>query len=250
MSVDIKPGTVYLGYQLATQLNLKKGDKIDLNGRTFTIVNCLSEQGRVDDIRIQCHLTDAQVILNLPEQISEIQAIDCLCLTGVEDPLAVLREDINSVLPDVQVVQLKNIAEARTQQRVMVFKYVHLILSLVIIVAGIWIAILAVINVRDRRQEIGIMRALGCGSTKIAMLFLGKSFLAGLLGALLGFALGTVITIQMGPAIFTVAAKFIRPHYDLLGWSVIAAPLSAALAGFIPAILAVTQAPATRLRES
>jgi len=250
MSVDIKPGSVYLGYQLATQLNLKKGDKIDLNGRTFTIANCLSEQGSMDDIRIQCHLTDAQAILNLPGQVNEIQAIDCLCLAGVEDPLAVLRENINSVLPDVQVVQLKKIAEARTQQRIMVFKYVHLILPLVIIVAGIWIAILTVINVRDRRQEIGIMRALGYGSAKIAMLFLGKSFLAGILGALLGFALGTVITIQMGPVIFTVAAKFIRPLYDLLGWSVIAAPLSAALAGFIPAMLAVTQEPATTLRES
>jgi ABC-type lipoprotein release transport system permease subunit len=250
MSVDIDPGTVYLGHYLATQLNLKKGDRIDVDGKTFTVANCLSEQGNVDDIRIQCHLADAQAILNLPGRINEIQAIDCLCLADAEDPLAVLRENINSVLPGVQVVQLKNIAEARTQQRVMVFKYVRWILPLVIVAAGLWIAILAMINVRDRRQEIGIMRALGYGSGKIAVLFLGKSILAGILGALLGFALGTFLSIQVGPAIFTVAVKFIKPLYDLLGWSVLAAPLFAALAGFIPAMLAVAQEPATTLRES
>lgn len=250
MSVDIEPGTVYLGYQLATQLNLKKGDWIELIGKNFIVANCLSEQGNIDDIRIQCHLADAQAILNLPGRINEIQALDCLCLAGAEDPLALLRENINSVLTDVQVVQLKHIAEARSQQRIMVFKYVHLILPLVIIVAGIWIAILAVINVRDRRQEIGIMRALGYGSLKIALLFLGKSILAGFLGALLGFSAGTALSIQVGPVVFTVAAKFIRPLYDLLGWSVIAAPLFAALAAFIPAMLAVAQEPATTLRES
>ena len=120
MSVDIEPGTVYLGYQLATQLNLKKGDWIELIGKNFIVANCLSEQGNIDDIRIQCHLADAQAILNLPGRINEIQALDCLCLAGAEDPLALLRENINSVLTDVQVVQLKHIAEARSQQRIMV----------------------------------------------------------------------------------------------------------------------------------
>jgi len=249
MSVDIERGTVYLGYLLATQCKLKKGDSIDIQGKLFRVANCLSEQGNVDDIRIQCHLADAQAILNLPGRINEIQAIDCLCLAGADDPLAVLRENINGILPGVQVVQLKNIAEVRTQQRVMVFKYVRMILPLVILVAGLWIAIMAMVNVRDRRQEIGIMRALGYGSGKIAMLFLGKSILAGILGALLGFSAGTAISIQVGPEIFTVAAKFIKPLYALLGWSIIAAPLFAALAGFIPAMLAVTQEPATTLRE-
>lgn len=250
MSVDIERGTVYLGYLLATQLNLKKGDRVDINGHPFEVADCLSEQGNVDDIRIQCHLADAQAILNMPGRVNEIQAIDCLCLADVDDPLAVLRHNINSILPDVQVVQLKNIAAARTQQRVMIFKYRHLIFYLVVIVAGIWVAILTAINVRDRRQEIGILRALGYGSGKIALLFLGKSILAGLAGALVGFGLGTVLSLQLGPAIFTVAAKHFKPLTLFLAWAVIAVPLCAAVAGFIPAMRAVAQEPATTLRET
>jgi len=41
----------------------------------------------------------------------------------------------------------------------------------------------------------------------------------------------------------------IKPLYNLLTWSLVAAPLFAALAAFIPTMIAVTQDPALTLKE-
>ena len=119
----------------------------------------------------------------------------------------------------------------------------------IVITCGAWIGILAMMNVRDRQQEIGIMRALGYGSGKITLLFLGKSVIIGLLGAVVGFLLGTALALNFGPDIFKVTAKAIKPEYLLLGWSLIAAPVFAAVAGFIPTAYAVTRDPAVTLRQ-
>ena len=60
---------------MATTLGLKEGDTVEIERNQLQVARCLSESGGVDDIRIQCHLRDAQKILNLPGQISEIRVI-------------------------------------------------------------------------------------------------------------------------------------------------------------------------------
>jgi putative ABC transport system permease protein len=104
-------------------------------------------------------------------------------------------------------------------------------------------------NVRERRYEIGIMRALGYGSAKITLLFLGKALIVGVAGAVLGFGIGTILASRYGPDIFKVTAKMIKPEYWLLGWSLLAAPVFAAISSFIPTMIAVTQDPALTLHE-
>jgi len=245
----IERGTAYVGHLLADKLGLKKGDTIDIGGKTLKIVKCLLEQGGVDDIRIQCHLKDAQEILNLPDQISQIQAVDCLCFADSNDPVSTLRKEINSLLPQAQVFQVRPIAMARAQQRQMVQKVFAIIMPFVVIACGVWIGVLAIINVRDRQQEIGIMRALGYGSGEIILLFLGRAVIIGLVGAIVGFFVGTALALVFGPGIFKETAKAIRPQYVLLVWSLIAAPLFAAVSSFIPSMTAAGYDPAVTLRK-
>lgn len=250
MVKPIEPGTAYVGHILADKLRLKKGDTIDIGGKTLEIARCLFEQGDTDDIRIQCHLNDAQEILNLNNQISEIRAVDCLCFAPTNDPVSILRKEITSVLPDAQVLQVRPIAMARTQQRQMVRKVFAVIMPFVIIVCGAWIGLLVMINVRDRNQEIGIMRALGYGSAKVAAMFLGKAVIVGLVGAGLGFMVGTALALNFGPEIFKITAKAtIRPDLSLFVLSLIFAPVFTAVSSFIPAMIAVTYDPAITLRE-
>ncbi len=250
MVEPIPQGTAYVGYIIADRLQLKAGQIIEIAGKQLKIVRCLFEQGSVDDIRIQCHLKDAQEILNLPGQISEIQAVDCLCFVDTNDPVSILRKEVASILPDVQVVQAKPIATARTKQRQMIQGVFSVIVPFVVVACGIWIGVLAAINVRDRYQEIGIMRALGYGSGKITALFLGKAVIVGLLGAFIGFLAGTYLALHFGPEIFKMTAKTVmKPQLSLLAWSLIFAPLFAAVTSFIPAMIAVAYDPAVALRQ-
>ena len=250
MVEPIPQGTAYVGYIIADRLKLKAGRIIEIAGKQLKIVRCLFEQGGVDDIRIQCHLKDAQEILNLPGRISEIQAVDCLCFVDTNDPVSILRKEVASILPDVQVVQAKPIATARAKQRQMIQGVFAVIVPAVVIACGIWIGVLAAVNVRDRYQEIGVMRALGYGSGKITAMFLGKAVIVGLLGAIIGFLVGTYLALHFGPEIFKMTAKTVmKPQLPLLAWSLIFAPLFAAVSSFIPAMIAAAHDPAVALRQ-
>jgi predicted lysophospholipase L1 biosynthesis ABC-type transport system permease subunit len=48
---------------------------------------------------------------------------------------------------------------------------------LVVLAAAVWVGLLSLANVRQRRAEIGLLRALGKSSTTIASLLLGKAVL-------------------------------------------------------------------------
>ena len=249
MSFEITQGTAYIGYELARRLKLKKGKTIEIRGKTLTVADTLSESGGVDDIRIQCHLRDVQDILNLKGQINEIKAIDCLCFLLTDDPLVILREELAAVLPEAKMIQMKPMAIARAETRQLVRNVFAVIMPIVVVACGAWIGVLAIMNVRDRQQEIGIMRALGYGSGRITLLFLGKAVIIGLLGAAVGFFTGTALALNFGPDIFKVTAKAIKPEYVWLAWSLIAAPAFAAVSSFIPSMFAVTYDPAVTLRE-
>lgn len=251
MGFSIQQGTVYIGFELAQNMRLKNGDKINIFGKPFTIAHSLSESGSEDDIRIYVHLHDAQLLLNKQNKINEIKALQCLCLVDNKNinSLALLREQLAKVLPDAKVILIQSIAEARENQRLMAEKYFGFIIPFVIAVCMAWIGILALMNVRERRQEIGIMRALGFGSGKIAFLFLGKAVTIGLMGAAFGFVFGTGLALKFGPGVFKVTANMITPKIELLYWALAASPVICALSFFIPAMIAVTQDPAHILRE-
>jgi ABC-type lipoprotein release transport system permease subunit len=250
MKDPIERSNLCIGYRVAKALGINENDVLELKGTTFKVVECLSESGGVDDIRIQCHLSDAQEILNLPGQISEIRAVDCLCFAPTGDPAAILRKEIGPLLPKAQVFHTRTIASARAKTRQMVKKLFAVIVPFVVIACGVWIGILAITNVRDRQQEIGIMRALGYDSERITLLFLGKALTIGLVGALVGFLVGTGLALKFGPPIFELTAKtMIKPNMSLLLYSLVFAPVFAAVSSFIPTMIAVTYDPAVTLRE-
>jgi len=250
MAFVINQGSVYVGFEIAKNMEIKKGDTIDIFGKAFKVEKCLAESGSDDDIRIYGNLNEIQNVLNIKGKINEIKALECLCLIKPgEDPVDVLRAQVEKLIPEAKVILIRALADTRQKQRAMADKYFSLILPIILVVCAVWICVLAIINVRDRKQEIGIMRAIGYGSGKIAILFLGKAILIGLLGSAIGFVVGTALAMKFGPEIFKITANAIKPSYILLLWSVLSAPVFAAISSFIPTMLAITQDPADTLKE-
>lgn len=253
MTFSVKPGDAYVGYQVANIFKMEESEKIDIYDNPFTVKKVLSETGSKDDIRIYGHLHDIQKVLDLPGQINEIKALECLCLIESSDkdidPRLLAQKQLAEILPEGKVIILQGIAKIREKQRAAMEGYLAFIMPIILVVCGAWIAVLAMMNVRDRRQEIGIIRALGHNSSKIAVLFLGKSVLIGLVGAFIGYFAGTALALKYGPEIFKITAKAIKPEYSLMTWAVIVAPVFAAIASFIPVTIAVAEDPAETLRE-
>ena len=54
----------------------------------------------------------------------------------------------------------------------------------------------------ERRQEVGLMKALGAGSFAVAALFFAEAFLLALIGGTAGFTAGAFLARQIGRSIF------------------------------------------------
>ncbi|MBU0608466.1 MAG: FtsX-like permease family protein [Armatimonadetes bacterium] len=246
MGYSVGPGECFIGYAIAKALGLKEGQEIEIAGVRLKIARCMVEDASKEDVRIYTHLMDAQKILKMPDRINTIQALGCLCRGG---ELEILRGRIAKVLPNTYVTELQNIATARAQTRHMVEQNAGVVVSTVVLTAALWVALLAWLNVRERRQEIGVMRALGFGSGHVAVMFLGRALLIGAVGALLGFAVGTWLAGQYGADVFKLTFAKVKPAMDLLPRTVLGAVLITALASLLPAMIAVTQDPARTLTE-
>jgi putative ABC transport system permease protein len=54
----------------------------------------------------------------------------------------------------------------------------------------------------ERRTEVGLMKALGAGHFSLSVIFIVESVLLACVGGLVGFAVGTLLTHELGRAIF------------------------------------------------
>ena len=185
MIFEVEPGTVHLGHAAAK--GAVAGEEIELGGKALTVAAVLSEAGTIDDTRAWVHLSDAQKILEMPAAINEIQALECYCADVGVDNLERLREELETIVPEGQVLRMDAVAEVREKQRRLSEEYFELLLPWVLAASAGVVALLTAINVRERRAEIGILRALGHGSVRVASLFLGKAMGIGFDAALAGF---------------------------------------------------------------
>ena len=268
----IPPGTISLGYELHRSLEMKVGDTVELMGRTFTVHDCHKERGNKDDITAWIYLAEAQELLDKPEQINAILALECLCVG--EEGLPIIRREIANILPGTQVIERGSRviarAEARTkveeQARVAIEKEMaaredlravrerlaSILMPVVVTACAVWIAILGFTNVRARREEIGILRAIGVRSKHVMLMFISRHVLLGVLGGALGFVAGVMAAIYFGAAHEGIHIQMIDMNLSWAGLFLISVGGAAALAviaGWIPTIVAARQDPADVLRN-
>jgi len=217
-------------------------------------------------------LREAQELLDKQGQVNAILALECLCVG--KDGLPKIREEIGRILPGTQVIERGSKALARAETRFKSAEEAHALLaeekqhrahlrevretfaavfaSVAIAVCGVWIVLLGFLNVRQRRAEIGILRAVGMRSVQILALMLSKSLAMGCVGAILGIlggvALGRYLGLVLeGGGTDTVGQGLVSGGELLFAWLV--SCLLAVAAGWVPAVHAARQDPARILAE-
>ena len=208
-------------------------------------------------ITIWINLTESQELFDSKNLVNGILALECNCATA--DRVAEIRNDLERILPGTQVIEsgppALARAEARNQAKQVAVKnleqhqsFAGVLVPLVVLGCGTWIGLLAFGNVRQRSSEIGILRAIGLRSVQILLIFLGKAILIGLIGAVVGYAAGFGFGMAMGtlPEATDAWSQLFAP--ELLLATLLIAPAIAALASWIPAVLASRQDPAMILQ--
>lgn len=271
MAQSVPDGTIILGYELHTSLNIKVNDKVDLMGKTFTVKNCYQERGTKDDITAWISLKDAQNLLKKEGLVNAILALKCLC---TDDNLPIIRKEVAAILPGTHVIERgsKVVAreEARTQVRKEAMltlekekqgreivgkerkKMVSILIPVILLASALWVAFIGFINVRSRREEIGILRAVGVSSGAIFMLFTWKHILIGILGGISGLVLAGTATLISTASLSTIQAALFGSFNVILKLAFVAvmgATFLTIAAGWIPSMIASGQDPAEILSE-
>lgn len=264
----VAPGTVVLGAELHQALAVKPGDRVTFMGRSFQVAKCHPARGSRDDITIWMNLGEAQELLGEPGRINAIQALECNCASV--DRLGEIRTDLEALLPGTQIVETQSTALARSEARRTAQatarqqiaakraeraalsrarkRLAAVLLPLVTVLCMAWVGLLTWLNVRERRAEIGVLRAVGVKSRTVLGAFLGRALLAGMAGA----ALGVVAALSLG----TAGAKplfYGRSLGALLSageWflALALAPTLAGLGAWLPSLHAAQRDPAAVLR--
>jgi ABC-type lipoprotein release transport system permease subunit len=267
----VPDGKMIVGYELQQSLGLREGQRVHLMGREFTIDRCYAERGSKDDIGVWIPLQDAQELLGKPGQINAIMALECVCVGN--SAVDKIRAEIAKVLPDTKVIELGTKVLARSEARAEVGqeavraveqekrrqqelmrerrRLAALLNPSVVVGCGVWILFLSLINTRQRKSEVAILRVVGCRSIQILLLFLSRAAVVGIVGASLGGGLGLLGTWLLRG---DIEVPLFGPA-GMLPWTfVFACPAIGALlgvvAGWIPALLAARQDPAIILKDS
>jgi len=238
---DLGPSEAIIGFDVARLLLLKPGSSINIKNKSLTVRKILPQTGTVDDSRVFAHLHTVQNMYGKGRVLSAIEIVGCC-----KEISKGLITGLNKALPDARVVTVSQIASTQLKTNNMMSQFSMVFLVIIVLVGGVSIANYMFANVQERRKEIGTLIAIGMSPRQVLSIFYGKALILGGVGGIVGYVLGTVLAILLGPHIAHIP---VLPMPALLGWALIISIALSLLATAIPAKNAAGLDPAATLME-
>ena len=231
---------VMVGETIATQLNLKLGDSLELispltNKKVTLTVNNIFHSGGIEDTELYVSLPVAQNLANkdgLVERV-EVSALTTpendLARKAAQDPNSLSRTEwdtwyctayissiayqLEELMPDVRVKAIMQVAESEGSilQKTQLLMLLLTVLSL--ICSALAISNLVTANVIERSTEIGLLKALGATNISVAMLILTEILIIALLGGMVGYFVGLGFAQIIGQTVF---GSFVEPKMIII----------------------------------
>jgi putative ABC transport system permease protein len=238
-----------LGYQAAQRLGIDRlwlGEKIWVGGMWFDVVGILNPAALTPEIdsSVLIGFPAAEKYLHFDGHPSElyVRTQDTQSATTAVDNLLGYQADPQ----DPSAVDVSQPSSALTARAEAAGAYNTLFLGLgavVLLVGSIGVANIMIISVLERRQEIGLRRALGATRGQIRIQFLSEAILLSLLGGAVGVIVGAISTAVYA---HNKGEPTVIPT-DAWAGGLGAALAIGAIAGLLPAIRAARLSPTEAL---
>ncbi len=182
-------GEALAGINIKNALNLTDGDLIMLESGDKKMsfrVSGFVERGGAEDNAFMLDIKEAQSLLGLEGKLS------ALLIRGKTDKLKEVVEQIKEQIPDSDVKTLKQVAYAEET----ILKKIQLLMALVtlvvLIASAVSVASTMGATVLERREEIGLMKAIGGTRKEISLFYMVEAAIIGVTGGVAGFILGFI----------------------------------------------------------
>jgi putative ABC transport system permease protein len=195
-----------VGSKAAQQLQLQAGDRMRLqySGREEACRAApLPARGDEIDSQIEIDLDAAQRLAALPGKISLVR----LSITGTPREIRTYIAALAQEIPSADVHGLRQFADAEAKIYNHISGLLTATIGLVLVLTTLCV-MAAMTNVAmERRNDVGLMKAIGGATRRVLRLFLAEAALLGLTGGIVGSAAGILLSIWLGKTVFGVAAR-------------------------------------------
>jgi len=180
---------------------LEIGDPVTIGGQLQRIVAIIEDPGGAGSIGTRPIETvgfSALLPMELVEPRSEDQPYSGILITTKTTSQAgelstrieaALNEPLREDQPEFSVESVKEEAETVEQQFTSTDRFLVAVGSISLLIAGISITNVQLMSARERRQEIGVLRAVGYGRLDILAIMLIEAVIMGLIAAAVGLGL-------------------------------------------------------------
>lgn len=237
------PDDALAGSHLAQTLALQPGDNVQVRGHTFRIAGVLAENGSQDDDILFVSLATAQQVLNEPGSLSlvEVAALCSAC------PIEEMVQQMSDVLPEARVTALRQAVKLRMDTVNQLERFAAAISAVVVAIGSLVVLTTMLSAVAERRQEIGLFRALGFRQWHVMRVILSEAALVSLAGGLLGWLLGMAAAVILAPHLADVSTPVVWSPWLALG-ALAGALIVGLVASLYPARSAARMDPTVALR--
>ena len=187
-----------MGVQQDTDLVLSSGDH-----RKSCRVGSFYQTGGPEDDRVEIGLRAAQQLADLPDRVSMIE----LTVPGTPAEIQNYIADLQKQIPDAEVRPVRQFTEGEAKIYSSISGLLTATVGIVLLLTALCV-MAAMTNVAiERKMDVGLMKAIGGATRRVMRLFLAEAALLGLAGGLIGAALGILLSMGLGKAVFGVAAR-------------------------------------------
>ena len=195
-----------VGTNVARQWNVQQGADFTLTNadrRETCHVASFYQTGGPEDDQVAIGLRAAQRLADLAGRISAIELI----VPGKPSEVQTYIKDLQRVLPDAEVRPIRQFTEAQAKIYNRISGLLTATVAIVLVLTGLCV-MAAMTNVAmERKNDVGLMKAIGGSVRRVLRLFLAEAALLGLAGGMIGGAAGIFLSIGLGKAVFGVAAR-------------------------------------------
>lgn len=201
-----------LGTTLAEKNSLKVGSTFTINDQTFTVAGLFDAGTAFGNNAVYLTLPEAQTLAALPGELSTM-IVTVNSMENVDAAKTALQTALGTDKADVTQGQRNLETAVSSLDSVKNISLIAFVAALG--TAGLIILLIMVMLVRERRKEIGVLKAIGAPNRTIGLQFVLEALVLVTLGSAVGaavasFASGSIATALIGSSTTTTAAPGVR----------------------------------------
>jgi ABC-type lipoprotein release transport system permease subunit len=204
----------FAGSAVASRLHIRAGDSLTISTltkyeepdpaiETQCYVQAIESFGGTEDNQIFINATVVQRLMRLPGRFSAIE----MSVPGTPSQIDAYVLRLKQAIPEADVHPLRQFTEGEAKIYRRISGLLTATVVLILLLTSLCV-MAAMTNVAmERRNDVGLMKAIGGATRRVLRLFLAEAALLGLTGGMIGAAAGIFLSVWLGKQVFGVAAQ-------------------------------------------